>query len=132
MSSMPVMQEMLPQTIASGNGLFCRFLVGFNDGNRTTQAEGLPNHAAWTLGHCALVMHRIAERIDGGPLPASDFVVGDGRSGDAERFDTEGVFIESHPVDDDSMYPTWDRCLAIFDAAVLRLSRASAEASDSR
>ena len=124
------MQQMLHDTITEARGLFNRFLAGFDNTNHTTQAEGLPNHAAWTLGHCALVMHRIAGRIDGDTLPESDFITGDGSQGDADHFDTEGIFIDSTPVDDPSQYPTWERCRAIFDDAVTRLANAALNATD--
>ena len=65
-----------------------RFLSGFDDSNRTTQAPNLPNHAAWCMGHLALTMNRFAERFDGKPLPDSDFITADGQGGNEERFDT--------------------------------------------
>ena len=124
------MQQMLHDTIVESHGLFNRFLAGFNQTNHTTQAEGLPNHAAWSLGHCALVMHRVAAALDGNDLPDTDFITGDGTQGDADHFDTEGVFINSTPVDDPSQYPTWERCQNIFDDAVTRLAQAALNAPD--
>lgn len=53
----------LAEAIGSTRELLVRYLQGFDDANATAQAPGLPNHAAWTLGHLALTMHRAAERI---------------------------------------------------------------------
>jgi hypothetical protein len=55
----------LADAIGSTRELFMRFFEGFDDANATAQAPGLPNHAAWTLGHLALTMHRAAEQIAG-------------------------------------------------------------------
>ena len=55
--------SLLAESIESTGDLLTRFLDGFDDTNATTQAPGLPNHAAWILGHLALTMHRAAERI---------------------------------------------------------------------
>ena len=77
-------------------------------------------------------MHRAAERFDERELPASDFVTGNGRNGDANRFDTESVSFGSQPINDPAIYPTWSRCLAIFDAAVDRLARAIEQADDAK
>ena len=101
-----------------------RFLAGFDDDNRTSQAPGLPNHAAWSLGHLALTMHRFAERIDGNALPESDFITGDGASGDSERFDTESVCFGSNPVDDPAIYPALAKSRRVFEDAIDRLASA--------
>ena len=55
----------LAGAIGSTRELLIKFLEGFDDANATAQAPGLPNHAAWTLGHLALTMHRAAEQISG-------------------------------------------------------------------
>jgi hypothetical protein len=59
----------LADAIGSTNELMTRFLDGFDDANATAQPAGLPNHAAWTLGHLALTMHRTAERIAAATFP---------------------------------------------------------------
>ncbi len=105
--------------------LFTRFLNGFNNENRTHQAPGIPNHAAWTLGHLALYHHRATDRLlghdDPQPLPAADFIEGNGRSGTPDRIDSESVCYGSVPVDDPSMYPAYDRLLDIHQRAWSRL-----------
>ncbi len=53
----------LADAIKSTEGMLFRYLEGFDDGNAVAQTPTLPNHAAWTLGHLALTMHRAAERI---------------------------------------------------------------------
>ncbi len=124
------MQEALAESILASASLLSRYLEGFHEGNRTAQAPGLPNHAAWCMGHLAMTMHRASERLGAeAVLPDSDFIVGSVR-GDRERFGTESVGFGSIPVDDPSGYPSWARCLAIFDAAVRRLASTVRGASD--
>ncbi|MHC4415907.1 MAG: DinB family protein [Planctomycetota bacterium] len=123
-------QEILAECILVTKSLFVRFLDGFGDDNRTRQAPGLPNHVIWCLGHCALTMHRIAERFDGGPLPTDDFVMGDGTAGSGTRFDTESVCFDSVPKDEPELYPTLERGLAIFEAATDRFVSAVRGAED--
>ncbi|MBO6741221.1 MAG: DinB family protein [Phycisphaerales bacterium] len=105
--------------------LFTRFLSGFSDDNHTHQAHAMPNHAAWTLGHLALYHHRATDRLLGHdapqPLPESDFIEGDGRSGTPTHVDTESVCYASVPVDDPSIYPSFDRLLDIHHRAWSRL-----------
>ena len=118
---------MTPQEVLAENALNCkalvtRFLAGFDDTNRVAQAEHLPNHASWTLGHIALYLHRGAERIDGVAMPESDWVTGDGTAGSAQRYDTESVCYGSTPVADAARYPTLARGRAIFEAACDRLA----------
>jgi hypothetical protein len=108
--------------VRTSGPLLSRFLDGFNDENRTTQAPGLPNHAAWTLGHCALTMHRLAEALDGGALPEQDFVHGEGRDGDHRRYDTQSICFRSVPMVDPARYPALERGQLIFEAAVQRLA----------
>ena len=126
--------DLLADAVAEGRILLERYLAGFDDANRTKQPPGLPNHAAWQLGHLALNMHRVAERLDLSPLPEADFVTGDGRAGGgaggAGRFDTESVCFASGPVDDPALYPDWERCVAIFRAAASRLEGALRNAGD--
>jgi hypothetical protein len=123
-------QETIAAAVENGREQVKRYLVGFDDGNRTLQAPNVPNHAAWTLGHVALTNHRIAGHIDGSELPAVDFVTGDGTAGDARRFDTESICFASAPLDDAARYPTLERALEIFDASCDRLAGAARRASD--
>ncbi len=105
--------------------LFTRFLAGFNDTNHTHQAPGMPNHAAWTLGHLALYHHRATDRLlgfdDPQPLPESDFIAGDGRSGTIDKIDTQSVCYGSMPEDNPALYPSFDRLLDIHERAWNRL-----------
>ena len=120
----------LAQSVRLSGMLFQRFLAGFDDANRTTQAPALPNHAAWTLGHLAITLHRAAEKLDAGgdPLPESDFIDGADR-GDSDRFGTESVCFGSTPTDDPAGYPSWARCRDIFAAGIERLAAAAESAS---
>lgn len=122
-------QRMLAEVVAVSRQGVHRYLVGFDDTTRAAQAPGLPNHVAWSLGHCALVMHRTAERLDAGALPESDFIEGADR-GDGQRFGTESVCFGSTPTGDASAYPSLARCKAVFDGACERLAKAAAGASD--
>ena len=124
--------ELLSSAVAQSRDLFKRYLRGFDDRNHVTQTPSLPNHVAWTLGHLALTLHRAAEKFDGRPLPASDFVTGDGTAGDANRYDTESVSFGSKPVSDASRYPSFARCVAIFDAAINRMCAAVAVADEQK
>lgn len=108
-----------------------RFLPGFDDSNRAVQAPGIHNHVAWTLGHLALTMHRAAERVDGKTdLPQADFVVGDGSSGGPDRFDSESVCYGSTPSSEAVRYPTFDRCVTIFEAAAERAAAVAEHADE--
>ncbi|MBC8105069.1 MAG: DinB family protein [Anaerolineae bacterium] len=132
MNNRATRQTLLAEMVRQSRDLLHRYLRGFDHCNHTHQARSLPNHLAWTLGHLAITMHRTAERIDGQPLPATDFLTGDGRSGDANHFDTESVSFGSKPIADSRMYPLWPRCVAICDAAVERLVRAIETADDAK
>lgn len=123
--------EMLARAVIDSGELLRRYLAGFDDSNCTTQAPGLPNHAAWCLGHCALTMHRAAECLDGGARPAAHFIDGADR-GDVNRFGTESVSFDSRPTDDPKRYPGLARSTAIFDAACRRLAHAARTIDDSR
>jgi len=122
-------QRMLAEVVGVSRHGVHRYLVGFDDSTRTRQAPGLPNHVAWSLGHCAQVMHRVAERLDGRPLPESDFIAGADR-GNAIRFGTESVCFGSAPKDDPGAFPSLERCKAVFDGACERLAKAAEQASD--
>ncbi|MGD9790624.1 MAG: DinB family protein [Phycisphaerales bacterium] len=116
-------QETIALGVENSRELLERFLAGFTDENKTRTAPGLPNHAAWTLGHLAFVMHRAAMRLDGGVLPGDVFIEGSTR-GDASRFGVEGVAVGSTPMSDGASYPEWTRCVAIFDGACARVAEA--------
>jgi hypothetical protein len=113
-------QQTLANAVLESRTLIARYFKGFDDANHTTQAQHLPNHFAWTLGHLALTLHRTAEKFDGRALPEQDFVKGDGRSG------------TSKPIDDHKLYPSHDRCVAIFDDAIQRLVSAIRRADDAK
>jgi len=124
----------LADALRSALPLITRYLVGFEDSNRTTQLPGLPNHAAWTLGHLALYHHRAAERLlgydDARPLVGADFVTGDGTGGDRDRFDTESICNGSIPRDNPGLYPSWGRCVCIHGAAWARLISVTGDLDD--
>lgn len=128
-------RAMLAAFVRASNGFLTRYLAGFADRNRTTQAMDLPNHAAWILGHCAMTMHRLAERIDGKPLPESDFIKGEPGApgqGDAQRYHTESIAFGSTPIDDPVLYPTLARGREIYESACERLAHAIEAMSDAR
>lgn len=122
--------DVLASGVENTKALLGRYLKGFSDLNHTAQAHHLPNHVAWNLGHLALTLHRVAGRLDGGDLPASDFVPG--TRGDAARFASEGVCFGSTPSPDASAYPSLARCVDIYDQACDRLARAVRNASDAQ
>lgn len=125
-------QDVLAAIVRASPPLLLRFVEGFDDETRAAQLPGLVNHPAWILGHCALTMHRCAEKIDGEPLPESDFLTGDGRQGDARRFDTESVCFGSTPVGEASNYPTLDRAVAIIERSAERLAATLERASEAQ
>ncbi|MEQ8318565.1 MAG: DinB family protein [Phycisphaerales bacterium] len=120
----PAPGEFLAHNVLQCEALFERFLVGFDEGNRTRQAPAMPNHAAWTLGHLALTAHRCVDRVLGmnepGELPPDAFVVGE--RGDAQRVATESVSFGSVPTDDPDRYPTLSRSVEIMHGAHQRLA----------
>jgi len=124
-------QEVLAGLVLAGSAHLIRYQNGWPDEQRTTQAENLPNHAAWTFGHVALTLHRIAELLDENvDLPPEDFVTGDGSDGDENRYDTESVATGSEPADDPSRYPTVARSREIAEAAAQRLHDAIRNAAE--
>ena len=125
-------QQMLSEYVLSTKPFFVRFLDGFDDSTRIFQAENLPNHVAWTLGHCALTMNRTAERFDDKPLPETDFIMGDGTNGDPSCFDTESVCFDSTPSPDPSNYPTLQRATQIYEAACDRVAEAVRNTNDAK
>lgn len=114
-------QELLAQSVEQTKMLAARYLAGFDDATRTRQAQHLPNHAAWNLGHLALTMHRIAEHFDGGAIPERDFAPGP--RGGSDRIGVESVAFASAPADDPTAFPPLARCIEIYNAAVDRLAR---------
>ena len=122
-------QKLLADSITETRTLLGRYLRDFDDSNHTRQAPGLPNHVAWSLGHLALTMHRVAQKLDGKTPPATDFV--EGATCDAGRFATEAVSFGSKPTADAKAYPPFVRCNKIFSDAIDRLSSACLASSDS-
>ncbi|MBX3364308.1 MAG: DinB family protein [Phycisphaeraceae bacterium] len=127
-------QDVLAEAVTGSRMLLERYLPGFDESNRTTQAPNLPNHLIWTLGHLALTMERCAGRVKGSdvpkPLSEGSWVTGKGRSGDIMRFDTESVAFKSTPLDEPSLYPSLARGREIFGEAIDALSDAVRQASD--
>ncbi len=123
----------LAHAVRLSETLFLRFLAGFDDTNRTAQAPGLPNHLSWTLGHCALTMHRAADVVEGfiepQVLPTGDWIAGDGSAGDPGRYDTESVCVGSVPTPEAKRYPRLARARDIFHAGVERLATTASSAS---
>lgn len=116
-------QDYLADTILGSRDNFFRYMVGFEEEDRVRAAPGLPNHAAWCMGHCALVMHRIAEKLGAGGLPDADFLVGAER-GDSRRYGTESVAFGSSPSVESGVFPTLVRCREIFSNAAEHLAGA--------
>lgn len=128
--------QLIADAIVANKELVGRYLVGFDDRNRTTQPPGLPNHVAWSLGHCALVMSRVAEQFDGKGLPAGEIEAGSPSlprgAGERNSFLTETVAYGSTPVDDPKLYPPMARCHAIFNHACDRLADAVRGAGEAK
>lgn len=124
-------QDLLAEAVLMSKPLVLRFLAGFDETNATRQTPTLPNHAVWCLGHLALTMHRVAEKLGGGPPPADAFVSG-GAVGtrDERRFATESVSFNSEPADTPAAYPTLARAVEIFERACDHLASAARNATD--
>ncbi len=124
--------ELLAHNVLNAQTLFERFLDGFDDSNRTTQAPSLPNHLTWTLGHLAITAQRGAHRVLGlegmQPLPTEDFLEGD--RGTATHYATESVSFGSEPIDDPDAYPSIERGLEVMHAAHQALADALRDADD--
>ena len=116
--------EAIGRGIEACKNLAGRYLVGFTEETRIAQPPGLPNHAAWSLGHLAITMHKIAEKFDGGPPPAPAFGPG--------GFDPDSVAFGSAPVADSSKYPPLARCIEIYDQACDRLAATVRGATDAK
>ncbi|MEX2218317.1 MAG: DinB family protein [Phycisphaerales bacterium] len=127
-------QDAIAESILATKALAARYFAGFTDETRTRQPPGLPNHLAWSLGHLALTMHRVAEKIDGAPPPEADFAPGHAAPSTPppQRFHFEDISFGSTPVDDPARYPSLGRCTAIFDAAIDRFAATYRAATDAR
>ena len=114
-------RELLAESVLNSQMLLKRYLAGFDDSNVVSQPAGLPNHAAWTLGHLACTMGRMIEKLGGPNLAADEFTRG-GEGGSSTRFDPDSVSFGSTPIGDASKYPPLARCVQIFDSACERLA----------
>ena len=124
-------RDTIAEAVLASRVLLTRYLVGFDDTNHTRQAPNLPNHVAWVLGHCALTLHRAAQKVDNRPLPETDFALPPTELARPRampisrtlthalpmRYDTETVSFQSVPVDNPTIYPRLARCTEIFDRA---------------
>lgn len=119
------LQTALAEAVATCKALTARYLAGFDDATAAAQAQNLPNHVLWSLGHCALTMHRVAAMIDKDPLPEADFTTTP--STDTTRpnaFNPELVAFGSSPSASADAYPTLARAREIYDRACDRLADA--------
>jgi hypothetical protein len=66
-------RDTIAEAVLASRALFHQYLPGFDDTNHTREGPCLPNHVAWCLGHCALTLHRGAERINHEPPPETAF-----------------------------------------------------------
>jgi len=124
-------QDVLAASVLSTKGLLARYLAGFDESTRLAQPPNLPNHAAWSLGHLALTLHRVAERLDGSPMPERDISnTIEARGTPATSFHRDDVAFGSAPALDHDRYPSLARCQQIYDAACDRLAAAVQSASD--
>lgn len=119
-------RDVLAAAIANCKTLTARYLAGFDDQARIKQAPNMPNNVAWCLGHCALMMHRLAEKVDAKPMPAADI------GGPAPAYNTESIAFGSSPTADPAAYPSLARCTEVLNAACDRLAAAVHAASDAQ
>lgn len=128
--------ELLAEITLLNKQLLGRYLVGFNDVTAVRQTPDLPNHVAWTLGHLALTMHRVAASIEGTGvgLPEKDFVNGGGFAGSKDKgyIDADAVGFGSKPEDRHDKYPTLARTTEIFNTACDRLAAAVRTCDDAK
>lgn len=123
-SSPATLARMIRQSVP----LLTRFLRGFDEGNRTSQRPGLPNHPAWILGHCAFTMAKLASLAGGPTPPERDFAPGNFPSSDRlpgttpDRCFIEDIAKDSHPIDDSRRYPSLARATEIFERAASDLA----------
>lgn len=124
-------QDVLAAGVLSTKGLLARYLAGFDESTRLAQPPNLPNHVAWSLGHLALTLHRVAERLDGLPMPERDITnMPEARGMPATSFHRDDVAFGSAPAMDHERYPSLRRCQEIYDHACDRLAAAVQAASD--
>ncbi|MAT81403.1 MAG: hypothetical protein CMJ29_07125 [Phycisphaerae bacterium] len=119
----------LAQTVRYTEGLFTRFLEGFDEASRARQAPDLPNHPIWLLGHCGFSMNRVAAEFDGAPIAGDYYIEGDGSSGTPALFDITSIRIRSIPHDDPNLYPSLETGRACFHDAIERLANAAANST---
>lgn len=127
-------RDTMAEAVLSTKTLLARYLVGFDDTNLTRMGPYLPNHVAWTLGHLALTMYRVATMIDGKMPPQGDFIqvpapaaaerVSPHSVVPLEAFHPDAVAFGSKPVDDPRLYPSFTRCGQIYNGACDRLAAA--------
>ena len=120
-------QDALAEAAIACKAALTRFLPGFTEANATAQAEHLPNHVLWTLGHVSLYLHTAAARLDGRPTPESDFGPDAGRR---SRYVADSIGFGSRPSPDVDGYPTLARGVQIYEAACDRLASAVRRAND--
>lgn len=122
-------QDLIAETLQMTKALTARYLAGFDDTSSVAQAPTLPNHPRWCLGHCALTMHRVAEKLDGKPVPESDFASAPRVPG---KYFAESVAFGSAPGEDAQQYPPLSRCVEIYNAAIDRLAAAARAAPEAK
>ena len=121
-------QSVIAETVELTKAALGRYLAGFDDASSVRQATNLPNHVRWNIGHLALTMNRVAEKLDGKTMPESDFAAAPAPG----RFHTEAVSFGSAPADDSAKYPPLARCVEIYNAAIDRLAAAARAAPESK
>jgi len=96
--------------------LLKRYLPGFDDSNALKQAPHLPNHVTWCLGHLAITMHRISERIAQRELPL--------------EWNPEAFAFGSTPSTDPKANPTFAEVQLRFETATQLLAKTLRELND--
>jgi hypothetical protein len=97
--------------------LLKRYLPGFDESNALKQEPHLPNHVTWCLGHLAITMHRISERIAQREIPL--------------EWDPEVFSFGSQPSSDPKLNPTFAEVQRRFDAATQLHARTLRDLNDS-
>jgi len=121
--------ELLAQSVESTKALVGRYLVGFDDQTALAQPTGLPNHVIWNLGHLALTMSRVTEKLDARPPDLACFSSG---GSTPQAFGLESVAFGSQPSTPGQSYPSLARATEIFNESVDRLAGAVRNAGDAR
>lgn len=121
--------ELLAQGVESTKALVGRYLTGFDDQSALAQPAGLPNHVIWNLGHLALTMSRVTEKLDGRPLNPAWFTSG---TSTPQTFALESVAFGSQPSKPGQTYPSLSRATEIFNESVNGLAHAIRGASDAK